>query len=76
VLADDAPDVAAVRPGLAPEARRIRAKTDGKRGVVERLVAEDVGDRDLGGGIIQKSFPRLKRSSEFGSCRCRRDYPS
>ena len=42
--------VLAVAAGLGTEARRVGAERDGELGVVEGLVAEEVGDRDLGGG--------------------------
>ena len=50
VLADHAADVFAVGAGFAAEAGSVGAEGDGELGLVDGLVAEEVGDGDLGGG--------------------------
>ena len=50
VLTDEAANVFAVGAGLGPEAGGEGAEGDGEVGLVEDLVAEDVGDGDFGGG--------------------------
>ena len=50
MLADHAADVLAVAAGLGAEAGSVGAEADGELGLVEGLVAEEVGDGDLGGG--------------------------
>ncbi len=50
VLADHAADVFAVGAGFGAEAGGVGAVRDGELGFVEGLVAEEVGDGDLGGG--------------------------
>ena len=50
MLADEAADVLAVAAGLGPEAGGEGAEADGEVGFVERFVAEEIGDGDLGGG--------------------------
>ena len=50
VLADHAADVFAVAAGFGAEAGGVGAEGDGELGLVEGLVAEEVGDGDLGGG--------------------------
>ena len=50
VLADHAADVLAVAAGFGAEAGGVGAEAGGELGLVEGLVAEEVGDGDLGGG--------------------------
>ena len=50
VLANHAADVLAVGAGLGAKAGSVGAVRDGKLGLVERLVSEEIGDGDLGGG--------------------------
>src|SRR6185312_14680738 len=50
VLADHAADILAVGAGFGAEAGSVGAEGDGQLRFVEGLVAEEIGDRDLGGG--------------------------
>ena len=77
MLANDPPHVAAVRAGLAAEARRVGAQLDGQRIGLQRLIAVDIGHGDLGRGnqpeIVSLAleqvlfeFGQLPRAEEAG----------
>ncbi len=67
VLADEAPHIAPVRPGLGPKTRCEGAVAKRQDLFVEGLVAVDIGHRDLGGGrqVEIQPFKAEKIVGEF-----------
>src|SRR5471030_2580559 len=63
VLADHAADVLAVAAGFGAEAGGVGAEAGGELRFVEDLVAEEVGDGDLGGG----NHPKITAVQQFSA---------